>query len=300
MKRTALLLAAVAILGLLPDESQAFGHRKRGGGGCCESSCAPAPCGDVCATQAPCAPVQPAAPQMVEVTVTKYKAEWKERQVTENICKMVPRTENYTYTVLVPVTKQETRKVTVMQRQTKEVDVTYTVMVPKTYQETRTVQVCNYQTSMVTNNVQVCRTVRVPCVDACGNCTYTCQQVMETVPVTRCVTTPVMSTKEITVNVVRCEAETRQGKRTVVECIPVVQDVTVNVCSYERQERQGTRTVCEYKTEAVSRTVKYCEMVPYTETIQVPQSTCGTSYVSTGYDYGCCSSGGGRHGRRGH
>jgi hypothetical protein len=70
----------------------------------------------------------------------------------------------------------------------------------------------------------------------------------------------------------------------VVENVPVTKDVIVRVCNYENQERTGVRTVYDRKTEAVSRTVRYCEMVPYTETVMVPQG--GDCAVSSECDSG--------------
>ena len=138
MKRSVsatVFLAALTLVGMLPSASQAFGRRHRG------NDCAPAceaPCASECAAPA-CAPAAPVAPVMVATKVTRYKQQWKERQVTENICRIVPRQENYTYTVSVPVTKQVARNITTYDRRTKEVPYTFTVMVPKPYQEKRTV-----------------------------------------------------------------------------------------------------------------------------------------------------------------
>jgi hypothetical protein len=280
--------ASLVVVGAFPADSDAWGLTRRSS--CCET----APCA------APCEVAQPAPVKMVERQVTRYRPEWKEQEVTVNVCKIVPREEKYTYSVSVPITKQETRKVTTYQRTTREVEYNYTVLVPKTYQEKRTVTYCEMETKMVKETVPVCRMVAVQTVDECGRCCVTCRPVTENVEVTRCVRTPVYKTKDVMVNLVKCESQARVGKKCVVDCVPVVKDVTVNVCSYERQERTGVRTVCDYKTEAVKRMVKTCTMVPYTETIRVPEcpvsscasceSDCGHrrhSLISRG-GHGCC------------
>src|SRR5262249_5905189 len=217
MKRTASLavcLASLVAIGVLPVESRAFGLRRSGG--CCESSpCASSPCA------APCEVAVPAPPKMVERTITRYRPEWKEQEVTVNVCKMVPREEKFTYAVMVPVTKQENRKVTTYQRVSREVEYQYTVLVPRPYQEKRVVNYCEYETKIVKQTVPVCRTVCVPVVDECGNCCYTRQTVTENVEVARCVRTPIYKTREVMVNLMKCETEARVGKRCVVDVVPV-------------------------------------------------------------------------------
>src|ERR1700716_2920072 len=107
MKRSVfvtLFLGALTLASSLPSEGQAFGKRHRGG------DCA-TPCASDCAAPV-CAPVAPVAPQMVPMTVTRYKETWKERQITENVTKVVPRQEKFNYFVSVPVTREEARKVT--------------------------------------------------------------------------------------------------------------------------------------------------------------------------------------------
>jgi hypothetical protein len=98
--------------------------------------------------------------------------------------------------------------------------------------------------------------------------------------------------------------ETRVGKKCVVDCIPTTKDVVCNVCSYVMEKKTGVRTVCDYVTEAVKKTVKVCTMVPYTETISVPEcpvaacaTTCDTCAADCGHKRhglfsrkgGCCN-----------
>src|SRR6266581_3244138 len=111
MRRTALVavFASIAMIGTFPMESRAFGLRRSGG--CCESS----PCA------APCEVAVPAPPKLVERVVTRYRPEWKEQEVTVNVCRMVPREEKFNYALYDPVAKQESRKVTTYQRVTKEI-----------------------------------------------------------------------------------------------------------------------------------------------------------------------------------
>ena len=70
----------------------------------------------------------------------------------------------------------------------------------------------------------------------------------------------------------------------------MTKEMMVNVCTLEKQEKTGTRTVCDYKTEAVTHKVKTCVMVPYQETVMVPEcpvSDCGQRMVSR--RSGCCN-----------
>src|ERR1051326_5654736 len=131
MKRSmiaSLFVVSLTVLGMLPGESSAFGLFRRGRGDCGD-------CGQPCAQ--PCAP---APVQYVEQKVTRYKPVFTEKEVVENVTRFVTKEEAFTYTVLVP----------------------------KTYSEKRKVTVCEYKTETVVENVTVCRTVRVPCVDECG------------------------------------------------------------------------------------------------------------------------------------
>src|SRR5437588_12006568 len=122
----ALFAASLAVAGAMPSEGQAFGRRSS----CCE------PCGG-CAPCAVAAPA-PAPVRMVEKQVTRYRQEWKEQEVTVNVCKVVPRQENYTYFTYAPITREEKRTVTTYECVTKPVQYTYNVMVPRTHQEKKT------------------------------------------------------------------------------------------------------------------------------------------------------------------
>jgi hypothetical protein len=64
--------------------------------------------------------------------------------------------------------------------------------------------------------------------------------------------------------------EQRQAVRTVCEPVTYQQEVTVNVCSYRPEQREGTRVVCQTVAENVTRKVRTCRMVPYTEMVKVP------------------------------
>src|SRR5437762_8836229 len=132
-----LFAAALAVAGLLPAESQAFGRRSS----CCE------PCGGCAPCAAPCE--APAPVKMVERQVTRYRQEWKEQEVTVNVCKMVPREEKFSYAVYVPVTREEKRNVTTYECVTRQVEYKYNVMVPHTHQEKKTVSYCEYEVKMV-------------------------------------------------------------------------------------------------------------------------------------------------------
>lgn len=267
MKRTLsapVLLAALALIGLYPAQSFGWGLFRHCGS-CCSPACEAPP------------------PKMKEVQVTCYKPVWKEKEVTEVVCRMVPKQEKCTYTVMVPKFQDVTKKVTVMECRTKEVETTCTVLVPKVYPEKRTVSYCDWETKTVTEKVPVCRLVPVKCVDSCGRCCTKWERVTEIHEVTRCVRTPIHKTKEIVVNVVKCEPETRKVKKMVCESVPVTKEVTCRVCTYEKEERVGVRCTYECQKDTVKRTVKYCEMQPYTKTIQVPEC----QPVSCGHRHHC-------------
>src|SRR5687767_875962 len=98
MMRTVKLTLLVAGFGLMlaATDARAHGLLRRGGHG---GDCAPAP---ECVTVA-------ATPQYVERVVTRYRHITKEREVTDVVCRMIPREEKYTYTVSVPTTRTEVR-----------------------------------------------------------------------------------------------------------------------------------------------------------------------------------------------
>jgi hypothetical protein len=160
MKKLTLVGLAVLGLALTAVPAEAFGLRHRHG---CESSCAP------------CCDTGPAMTVVWEEReVTAWKPEWKERDVTVNVCRMTTRevTDKHEATIMVP--------------EYKDVKKTVTVMVPKPVEVVR----------------DVCRCVVVPvcCVDPCTGCTYTVchrQMVVEKVRYTvmQCVPEP----REVTV-----------------------------------------------------------------------------------------------------
>src|SRR5476651_329871 len=104
MKRLSVLaLVATAAVFALAAESQAGLFRRSSG--CCDSGCAPA-----CAPAACAAPCEAAPVKYEERKVTKYKTVTIEKEVEVLECKRVNTEEKYTYTVCVPVTRQEKRK----------------------------------------------------------------------------------------------------------------------------------------------------------------------------------------------
>src|SRR5262245_46376675 len=118
MKRLALLIVAgLGFVAMAPPEGEAIGGRR-----CYHEDHSP-----------PC--------EYVEQTVTRYRPKWVEQEVTDVVYRRVPRQEEFTYNVRVPVMKPETRTVTVYQNVEKEVPYTYTVSVPVTTEEKRTITV---------------------------------------------------------------------------------------------------------------------------------------------------------------
>lgn len=212
----------------------------------------------------------------------------------------------YTYTVMVPETT--------MQQQTRS----YYVCTPKTV------------TSQVPVTKCVAVACSTPAVDAtCGTCAPACdtgcapakakcglfgrrrggfdagcgtavsacapavtyQTVTEMQTITQTVYERELKTDVVNVPVTTCKPETRTVMRKVCKLVPETREVMVNVTTCKPEVRKGTRqvTVCEESVE--NRTVSYCELVPYTETIQVPVSNpcvdacapaCHTGYSNGG------------------
>src|SRR5437016_3915311 len=117
---TPLVLAGLGLLALWPTLTQAHG-RHRG----CADECGPVV---VCAALAP-------APEYVERTVTRYRAEYQTRQVPVTTYQTVTREEKYSYTVHEAVTTPQKRTETYYTTVQKEVPYTYSVMVPVTKAE---------------------------------------------------------------------------------------------------------------------------------------------------------------------
>jgi hypothetical protein len=125
------------------------------------------------------------------------------------------------------------------------VPVTRTVMVPEVKCVTKTITVCKLVPRVVEKEVPC--TIMVPCtmVDKCTGCEYT-----------------------------TCKPQVVMKKvcGVVLDSIPCQKQVTVPVCTYHPVQQTVTccRTVCEVRPETVTRTVCYCEMVPYEVCIRVP------------------------------
>src|SRR5256885_13260771 len=105
--RFSVLVAGRGLFALPPADSSASGWLHRGCGGC-DTGCAPA-CAPAAAAPAP-------APQYEERKVTRYKPVMREREIVENVCRLVSHQEKYTYTCMVPVTHEEKRVVTCYER----------------------------------------------------------------------------------------------------------------------------------------------------------------------------------------
>jgi len=248
------------------------GHRR--GSGCC--AVAPAFCAPACAP----------AVQYVERQVTCYRPQMVEQTVTQQVTRCVPTQENFSYTVNVPVMRQEKRAQTVMVAQQKEIQVPVTVCVPVTTNETRTVtqytptsRVVEYTYNVmvpetvqrkvlsttfqcvpkqVSVSVPVCRMVPVQCTDSCGNCYTSCRPVVEYQQCTRTIVERIPTTQEVTVNEVVCRAEARKGQRTVCEMVPSQQQVTVPVTRMTTQQQMVKRVVCEMVPQQQEVMVNVC------------------------------------------
>ncbi|HXG13397.1 MAG TPA: hypothetical protein VNK04_26805 [Gemmataceae bacterium] len=132
--------------------------------------------GHVCCT--------PCCISWIEKTVTCYRPEWRERDVTCTITRVIPR-------------------VMVEER-------TCTVMIPVWTPEKRTIYVCRYVPREVEREVISCRMVPVTCTDPCTGCTYTsCRPEYVTHRVKCVVMEAVPEQREITVNVCSYRPEQR-------------------------------------------------------------------------------------------
>jgi hypothetical protein len=272
-------LATVALFGLTADSQAGLFRHSRGGCGGCETPCAE-----------PCAPA--AAPQYEERKIKVAKHNWVEKEVVVNECQRFTREEKYTYTVCVPVNKQEKRTIIECSTVSREVDCTYVTMVPRT--EKKMVKCVTYQCvrETICEKVPVCRTVCANYVDECGCCRTRRETVTVMEDRTRCVVKriPIETEREVCVTV--CDRVETKGKRTVCDVVRTPREVMVNVCSIEHKPMEGVRTVCEYKTVPTKRMVKVCETTWEEQTIRVP--VCSTSCSSPCND--CGDSG---HQRRG-
>src|SRR5262249_2692255 len=120
----------------------------------------------------------------VEKTITCYRPEWHEREVTCTVTRVIPH-------------------VVVENR-------TCTVMVPFFTPQTRTIYVCRYVPREIEREVVSCRMVPVCCTDPCTGCSYTsCKPEYVTHRVKSCVMEAVPEQREITVNVCSYRPEER-------------------------------------------------------------------------------------------
>lgn len=173
------LMALLVLGGLLSAVApvQAFGRKQ------CKDDC--------------CAPACTTCEKWVDKTVTCYKTEWRERDVTYTVNKLVSREE------VVPVKR--------------------TVMVPEWKEEKRVVNCPKWVDRMVEREVTCWQTVQTCEVDPCTGCSrMVCRRVPVVKKVPCCVRECVMEQKEITVKVCTCKAveETVQCRRVVCEVKP--------------------------------------------------------------------------------
>src|SRR5579862_2035238 len=253
MNKLVLASAAVATIMLATaSDAQAwcFGRNNCGGG------CAPAQYG--CNDCGPC---------------MQYQQVWKEREEVVTVLKRVPRQENFEYTVCVPVTTAEKRKVVVCRIVTKEVEFKYIENVPVVTAEKRKVVQYTCVPTTVECDVPCWTTVIVPCCNPCGGVGYTCQRVCTTQRVQRTVMKQVPQEVEVTVNVCNYNRVEKVGKRMVCERVPEEQEITVNVCRMTTEKRTGTRTIIDCVPTQEKRMVRYCEMVPVAAAPAAPMAT---------------------------
>ena len=187
MKRFALVCLTACLLMMAAAPVQAFGCHRRGGN-CCESSCCSS-----CETTACCQP----SVTYVDKVVTCYKPEWKERDVTCTVNRMVSKV------VVTPVTQN--------------------ICVP-VWTEQKQMQTCYTQVPrQVEKEICCCRRVPVCCTDPCTGCTRRCCQTETfTQKVTCTVYDCVPVQKEVTVKVCSYKTEQRtvECRRVVCECVP--------------------------------------------------------------------------------
>jgi hypothetical protein len=194
-----LLAAGLVLVNSAPSQAN---WRNRGCDSCCYSSCG-SPC---CQTEV----------VWVKRTITTCEAQWEEKEVTYNVCKMVPE---------------------VVERKCN-------VMVPDYHDEQRTITCYKYVPQEVVRDVVVCRSVPVTVTDCCG-CCHTCwQTVQEKAQVKCCVMQCVAEQKPITVRVCSYHSEERSYKVTV--CRQVVEPVTakVRVCKMVPVQREVMVAEC--------------------------------------------------------
>jgi hypothetical protein len=220
----------------------------------------------------------------------QYQQVWKEREETVTYYTQVPREVKFEYTVCIPVTTQETRKVVVCKLVPKEVKFKYVEVVPHTVPEKRKVTQYTCVPTVVECEVPCYSTVMVACCNPCGGVSYCCQPVCTMQKVQRTVMRQVPQEVEVTVNVCHYERVEKVGRRTVCETVQVEQQVTVNVCHMTTEKRAGSRVVYDCVPNQKKVTVRYCELVPVvvqpapvTMPVMAGCDTCNTSYQPCGY-----------------
>jgi hypothetical protein len=254
MKGLLTVSLTLAVAAVSVSSAEAFGCRRRG----CADTCAPA--------------VQV---QWVEKAVTAYRPEWKERQVTCTINRVVPRevVENVKRTCMVPEMRPVKQMVTYYEQVPAEVTrtITHCQMVPETVPVTITR--CRMVPQQVVQNVTCCRLVPMCVTDPCTGCTRTvCRPENYTQQVTRTVLRPEFYQEKGMQTVCRPHFTSQQVKETVMRCVPRQREVTVQQCFYRPVEQtyQVRRMVCDIKPEIQTRTERFCVMVPYQTTVKVP------------------------------
>jgi len=245
-------VAAATLMLAVASDAQASCFRRGGCGGCYSAPSDCGGCGYGMVGYGGCGPC------------VTYQQVWKEREIEVTVMRQVPRQVTFEFTVCVPVTRQETRKVMSCQTVTREVEFTYTVCVPETRTEKRKIVRMNCVPTVVEREVPCYSTVMVPCCNPCGGMSYTCQTVCTMQRVQCTVMQQVPQEVEIEVPITTFSTLERKGKRMVCELVPVEREVVVNICTMVPEKRTGTRTVCECVPSVEKRVVRYCEMVPVT------------------------------------
>jgi hypothetical protein len=208
MNRLAAIVLTIGFVAVTASPLLGCGHRRGHG---CASDCGGPGCGDMgdcCQSQV----------SYVEQTVTAYRPEWREREVSYTVNRVVPRTvvTQQQCTVMIPVWTSQKQMRTVYTR------------VPRP----------------IERQVTCCRMVPTCVTDPCTGCTRTvCQPqtftqtvhsvVMECVPQQQEVTVPVctMTAQQRTYEVRRvvCETVPEQVTRRVPYCVMVPYQTTVRV-----------------------------------------------------------------------
>ncbi|MCI0457998.1 MAG: hypothetical protein L0Z62_13625 [Gemmataceae bacterium] len=210
MKKLALASLAVVVLGLLAEESQAFGRRRQSHGGDCAPAYAPS-----------CAPAPAMTVVWVDREITAYKPVYKPYQVKETVYRMHTIPEKVPYK--------------------------YSTWVPKWDKKPQTITVCTLKPHVVERDVVSCQYVPVTCCDPCTGCCRTIcvpQTVCHKVKVT--VYQPHYDKKEIMVDVCTYQEKVHEGTYERVRCEwkPHVVERTYHRCEYEPYKTTIRVPVC--------------------------------------------------------